>query len=235
MSSFTYIGDELNLFSAAKNWKSYLRREITPFLGSEVLEVGAGLGGTTKFLCNGNFERWICLEPDASLAEHLSEQIRKGELPACCQVAVGTLENRTDTECFDTLLYIDVLEHIEDDKGELVRALSFLRSGGRLVVLSPAHQWLFSEFDRAIGHFRRYTRGALRAITPAGATVERLIYLDSVGLVASLSNRVLLKKSMPTARQISVWDGIMVPLSRALDLVLLHCLGKSVLGVWKKR
>jgi hypothetical protein len=110
-----------------------------------------------------------------------------------------------------------------------------LRPGGRVLVLSPAHQWLFSEFDRAIGHFRRYTRGALRAITPAGATVERLIYLDSVGLLASLGNRLLLKKSMPTARQIGIWDGMMVPLSRALDLVLLHSVGKSVLAVWKKQ
>jgi hypothetical protein len=235
MSSFTYIGEELNLFSAAKNWKSYLRREITPFLGREVLEVGAGLGGTTKFLCHGDFDRWTCLEPDASLAERLGEEIRTGELPSCCEVSVGTLENRTDTERFDTLLYIDVLEHIEDDREELLRGLSFLRPGGRVLVLSPAHQWLFSEFDRAIGHFRRYTRGALRAITPAGATVERLIYLDSVGLLASLGNRLLLKKSMPTARQIGIWDGMMVPLSRALDLVLLHSVGKSVLAVWKKQ
>jgi 2-polyprenyl-3-methyl-5-hydroxy-6-metoxy-1,4-benzoquinol methylase len=234
MSSFTYVGDELTLFSAAKNWKSYLRREITPLLGREVLEVGAGLGGTTKFLCNGNFDRWICLEPDAALAERLDQEIREGQVPPCCQVAVGTLENRTDYQSFDTLLYIDVLEHIGDDKGEVVRGLSFLRPGGRLVVLSPAHQWLFSEFDRAIGHFRRYTRASLKAITPQGATIERLVYLDSVGLLASLGNRVLLKKAMPTPRQIGIWDGVMVPLSRALDLVLLHGLGKSVLAVWRK-
>ncbi len=181
MTTFTYVGNELSLFSGATNWKSYLRREITPFLGQEVLEVGAGMGGTTKFLCNREFDRWVCLEPDASLAERLGEEIRDGGLPPCCQVAVGTLENHAEFDCFDTILYVDVLEHIEDDKGELVRALSLLRPGGRLVVLSPAHQWLYSRFDRAIGHFRRHTRRALRAIAPAGAVLERLVYLDSVG------------------------------------------------------
>jgi hypothetical protein len=198
------------------------------------LEVGAGFGGTTRFLCNGGVDRWVALEPDAGLAERLGDDIKNGRLPPCCQVAVGTLEHRTDAEFFDTLLYIDVLEHIEDDRGELQRAISFLRPGGRLIVLSPAHQWLFSEFDRAIGHFRRYTRAGLNALTPRGAEVARLVYLDSVGLLASLANRVLLKSATPTRRQIAFWDGMMVPLSRAIDAVVLHSVGKSVLCVWQK-
>lgn len=236
MSNFTYIGDELDLFSAAKNWKSYLRRQIQPYLGREVMEVGAGFGGTTKFLCNGDFDHWICLEPDAGLAERLAVNVRNGGLPPCCQVEVGTLEGREDYDQFDTLLYIDVLEHIEDDKGELARAILHLRPGGRLVVLSPAHQRLFSEFDRAIGHFRRYTRRSLNAISPPGSKVARPIDLDSVGLLASLANRVLLKNPMPTRRQIAFWDGVMVPLSRPLDIVSHHSVsvGKSVLAVWQK-
>jgi SAM-dependent methyltransferase len=234
MSNFTYIGDELDLFSAAKNWKSYVRRQLQPYLGREVLEVGAGFGGTTKFLCHGDFDRWISLEPDADLAERLAANIRNGSLPAGCEVQVGTLEGREDYNQFDTLLYIDVLEHIEDDKGELARAILHLRPGGRLVVLSPAHQWLFSEFDRAIGHFRRYTRRSLKLISPPGSKMERLIYLDAVGLLASLANRVLLKSSMPTPRQIAFWDGVMVPLSRLFDTISLHRVGKSVLAVWQK-
>jgi hypothetical protein len=234
MSKFTYIGDELDVFSAAKNWKSYLRRQIGPHLGREVMEVGAGFGGTTKFLCNGDFDRWVCLEPDVGLADRIAVSIRSGSLPRCCQVEVGTLGGRDAHEQFDTLLYIDVLEHIEDDKGELARAISHLRFGGSLVVLSPAHQWLFSEFDRAIGHFRRYTRRNLRAISPPGSQIDRLIYLDCVGLLASLANRVLLKSGTPTRGQIAFWDGIMVPLSRRLDTVTLNCVGKSVLSIWRK-
>jgi hypothetical protein len=234
MSNFTYIGDELDLFSAATHWKSYLRRQIEPYLGREVMEVGAGFGGTTKFLCNGDFDRWICLEPDAGLAERLAANVRNGGLPPCCQVEVGMLEGREETNPFDTILYIDVLEHIDDDRGELARAILHVRPGGYLVVLSPAHQWLFSEFDRAIGHFRRYTRRGLKSISPPGSKLARLIYLDSVGMLASLANRLLLKNSMPTRRQIAFWDQVMVPLSRPLDRVSLGRVGKSVLSVWQK-
>ena len=66
------------------------------------------------------------------------------------------------------MLYIDVLEHIEHDLDELARAASHLAPGGHLVVLAPAHQALFSDFDRAIGHYRRYNRAGLQKLAPAG-------------------------------------------------------------------
>ena len=135
---------------------------------------------------------------------------------------------------FDSILYIDVLEHIEDDRGELSRAAALLRPRGFLVVLSPAHPRLFSEFDAAIGHHRRYTRSTLAAAAPEGLELVRLVYLDSVGLLASLGNRLLLRESMPTPRQIALWDRVMVRLSTRLDPILRHRLGKSVLGVWRR-
>jgi SAM-dependent methyltransferase len=232
-----YIGTELELFSAALNWKSYLRRQVRPFLGRDVLEVGAGIGGTTRLLCDaGQTGRWVCLEPDRELAEALEADRASGKVPARCEVAVGTTDSAAARELapFDTLLYIDVLEHIADDSGEVRRAADLLGPGGHLVALSPAHQWLFTPFDRAIGHYRRYTRRSLLALTPPGLTVRRARYLDSAGLLASLGNRMLLKQSMPTPRQIAVWDRGLVPVSRWLDPVFGFGLGKSVLAVWEK-
>ena len=127
-----------------------------------------------------------------------------------------------------------MLEHIEDDAAELARAAEWLRPGGHVVVLSPAHQWLFTPFDKAIGHFRRYTKKSLKAVAPPGAELARLAYLDSVGLLASIGNRVILRRAVPSAGQIAAWDKLMVPLSRALDPVLAHTVGKSVLGVWRR-
>src|SRR3954454_13356083 len=155
MPDYQYVGAELDLFAAATNWKSYFRSRIDPYLGPEVLEVGAGFGGTTRLLCRGERARWVCLEPDAGLADRLSESVRSGSLPACCEPVVGTLESLPEGARFDTLLYIDVLEHIEDDRAELVAAAGRLKPGGHLVVLSPAHPWLFTPFDHALGHFRR--------------------------------------------------------------------------------
>ncbi|MEZ5365893.1 MAG: hypothetical protein R2748_27060 [Bryobacterales bacterium] len=128
-----------------------------------------------------------------------------------------------------------MLEHIEDDRAEVRRAAERVEPGGRLIVLGPAHQFLFSEFDQAIGHFRRYTTGMLEALTPPGLEVEKSFYLDSAGILASLGNRLLLRSSMPTPAQIRVWDRYLTPVSRVLDPLLLRRLGKTAITIWRRR
>lgn len=232
--SFQYVGTELDLFAAAVGWKAYVRRRIAPYLGGRVLEVGAGLGGTTRAFCRGTERRWVCLEPDTGLAARLVAEREAGRLPATCEVVVGTLDDQIPDDRFDAILYMDVLEHIEGDAAEMARAARRLAPGGRIIALSPAHQWLFTPFDAAIGHCRRYTRSSLRAITPPGVDLEWLGYLDSVGLLASLANKVLLKQSMPTPTQIAFWDRVLVRFSTWVDPVFGHWAGKSVLGIWRR-
>jgi hypothetical protein len=229
------VGRELDLFAAAKHWKSYLSRQLHPYIGDDVLEVGAGLGGTTRALCRGGHKRWVCLEPDWELAARLNRTIDDGRLPPCCEVIVGTLDSIADEAMFDTILYIDVLEHILDDRAELAVAERRLRAGGCLVVLSPAHPWLYTPFDAAVGHYRRYAKASLTALAPRSLELISLAYLDLGGVAASLANRVVLRQSMPTAAQIAFWDNVLVPVSRVLDPVCGYALGRSILGVWLKR
>lgn len=233
-TDFTYVGSELDLFSAAKNWKSYFRDQLRPYLGEDVLEVGAGLGGTTKVLCRGVEKRWVCLEPDAALVERLDAEIASGGVPKNCESRLGTLEKFDDSETFDTILYMDVLEHIEDDRSEVARAAKHLRSGGHVIALSPAHQWLFTPFDHAIGHCRRYTRATFGALATDDLQTVRLVYLDSIGFFASLANKLILKSAMPKPSQIAFWDNVLVRMSRVVDPVLGYSAGKSVLAVWRK-
>ena len=137
------------------------------------------MGGTTKLLCRPSTDRWTCLEPDrrAGPGTQPGRGARRAapELP----VVTGTLEQIPPPSLFDTLLYIDVLEHIEDDRGELEQAAAHL---------SPAATW--SCWDRPIpGSFLPST-GPLAttggipgrrclALTPAGLVMVRSIYLDS--------------------------------------------------------
>jgi len=226
-----YIGNELELFAAATHWKSYFARAITPYIQGDVLEVGAGLGSNTVLLHNSRVHSWLSLEPDETLAQSARRAV--AEIPAC-RVVVGTTASAA-LESYDSILYIDVLEHIEDDRGELARAASLLREGGHLVVLAPAHQALYSEFDRAIGHFRRYDATSLGAVGPTGLTLERTFYLDSVGMLASFANHAFLKREQPSKAQIATWDRFMVPLSRLLDPCFGRRLGKSVVAIWTPR
>jgi 2-polyprenyl-3-methyl-5-hydroxy-6-metoxy-1,4-benzoquinol methylase len=235
MSEFTYVGSELDLFAAAWNWKSYWSQQIRPFLRGDILEVGAGIGSNTRFLDpNGGSGPWVCLEPDPKLIGQLVNSLRETEPRRAYEAVCGTLEESLADQQFDTIIYIDVLEHIENDREELNRAASHLRPGGRLIVLSPAHQRLFSPFDAAIGHFRRYNQPMLRRISPASLRLERMRYLDSAGLMLSAANMLLLRQSMPTHAQLRFWDNCIVPLSRVLDRLFFYSVGKTIIAVWRK-
>jgi ubiquinone/menaquinone biosynthesis C-methylase UbiE len=229
-----YIGKELEIFAHAKNWKSYYGSLIKPHFGKRVLEVGAGLGATTLTLYDKKVTEWICLEPDNNFYQMLEKQIQNKELPEACNAIHGTLSTLDAADVYNTIIYIDVLEHIEHDKKELQNASAHLKPGGKLIVLSPAHQWLFSPFDREIGHFRRYSRGSLAQAGPENCTEVKNIYLDSAGMMLSLANKLLLQQSMPTVKQILFWDRWIVPVSRILDRVLFFNLGKSVVGIWER-
>ena len=231
MTQLSYVGTELEIFSRAVNWKRYWADRIGPYVRGAVLEVGAGTGINTPFLKTPDCARWLCVEPDAALARELKMRCET----LGCEVLVGTLEDVPPASKFDTILYIDVLEHIVDDKGELQRAAGLLRGGGHLAVLAPAHQWLFTPFDAAIGHHRRYTRRTLAHAAPQALEPVRLDYLDTVGVLLSLGNRVALRQSMPAQSQVLLWDRVAVPVSRRLDWMLGYRAGKSVLGLWRRR
>jgi SAM-dependent methyltransferase len=231
---YEYVGGELDLFSRAVNWKRYFGSRIGPFIRGDVLEVGAGIGETTRHLCDGLQRSWLCLEPDARLAARLVASLDTLRLVPRPEVRVATVADLAGTERFDTILYIDVLEHIADDREEIRRASQLLNRGGSLIVLSPAFPLLFSEFDKSVGHHRRYTRRSLAALFPSSLHRRRLFYVDCVGFAASLANRVLLRQSLPTAEQLDVWSRIMIPASRALDPVLGMLFGRSVVAIYER-
>jgi SAM-dependent methyltransferase len=232
--NYRYVGAELEIFAAAANWKDYVARSIGRFVGGRVLEVGAGIGANTRFLHNPRVCEWICLEPDPDLAIRIGKRLIHGELPRGCRVVNGTITSVDGVGRFDTILYLDVLEHIAEDGLELARAARLLAPNGRLVVLAPAHQFLFSPFDAAIGHYRRYNRATLRALTPPDCVLARSMMLDSAGFFASAANRLLLAEKMPSRRQIAVWDRFLVPISRVLDRATMRRFGKTVVAVWRR-
>ena len=229
-NQYQYPGKELTLFQEAIKWKKYFRRKIHRFLQGSILEVGAGLGGTAKILNDGSAKSWTLLEPDERLYKHLLSEQQL--FPANTRIVKGSISDLHQN--FDAVLYIDVLEHIENDKAELTIASSRIANDGYLVVLSPAFNFLFSEFDKAIGHYRRYTKKDLRKITPVGMRLISVQYLDSFGLLASLANKFFLHRSYPSQKQIWFWDKCLIPISKITDPLFLYLFGKTILAVWEK-
>jgi len=234
---FNYTGKELPLFANAKNWKKYFSSFISKYIHGNTLEVGAGIGSNTLLLNNvSNATRWLLLDPDKNFSEKLKSLIEKKELPENCEVIQGTIFSLDNKIKFDTILYIDVLEHIQKDREELQYAIELLNIGGHLVLLSPAHNFLSSNFDKAIGHLRRYNKKSIRNVAEGLPLREiELIYLDSTGALLSLTNKILLNQKYPTSKQITLWDKYFVKISVLLDKFLFYRFGKTILAVWQKR
>jgi len=231
---YTYIGNELALFATAVNYKRYLASYLKPFIVGDVLEIGSGIGANIPFLMNEAVRSWSSLEPDTTLLSQVPCSINGLKIIKIN----GTTANIEDNK-YNTILYIDVLEHIADDTKEIWRAVTLLDVNceyrGRIVIAAPAHEYLFSAFDKNIGHVRRYTAPSIAALVPDGFTVRKIFYLDSVGYFLSFANRFLLKQNNPTRRQIAFWDTIIIPLSKIFDRILLNKFGKTVVAIFEAK
>lgn len=229
-----YVGNELELFKHANNWKGYYAKAIKKYLKNDVLEVGAGIGETTHALCDRSQKSWLCVEPDGELTREIAIKKEEGYLPSFIEIVIGTLNEVDSNRKFDAIIYIDVIEHIENDAEELKKASTFLKPNGHLIILVPAHNYLFSEFDKAIGHYKRYNKKMLVKAIPSELQKIDLRYLDTIGLFASLANKWFLKQDYPKLKQIKFWDNYMIPISKIVDFISFYLIGKTVVGVWKK-
>ena len=133
-----YEGTELELFQAAVNWKAYWSDKVAPYVRGAALEVGAGLGANIANFRGKSGVQWTLLEPDRAMCEEMSGRARAGQLPPGTEIVCGMLADLPAGRTYDSILYIDVLEHIEDDRAELERAAARLaldwdtRLGGRM-------------------------------------------------------------------------------------------------------
>ncbi len=234
-ASYVYPGGELGVFESAVRWKEYWTRTVMPYIGGDVVEVGAGIGANLLYLTRASFHTWLCLEPDPELHRLLGDAVRRLERGGAVSTRNCTLGDAgLPPGSVDTILYCDVLEHIADDRAEVALATRTLARGGHLVVVAPAWQFLYSPFDKAIGHYRRYSAASLLGLADPALELATCHYLDSVGMLASAVNRYVTRREQPTRGSIALWDGWMVPASRWFDRLVGHRFGKTVIAVWRR-
>ena len=146
----------------------------------------------------------------------------------------NVFSSRTAKQAFHTVIYVNVLEHIEHDQAELNFAYNALKPSGHCIVYGPACPVLMSEFDRQMGHFRRYTRHGLKSLfESAGFQVVKLRYMDMPGILLWFLYFRLLKRTMATDH-VALYDRLAIPVIRAAEKLLAPPVGKNVLIVGRK-
>jgi SAM-dependent methyltransferase len=226
-----YFGKDLEAMSFAVNYHRWIIKELAPYLGQTVAEVGAGMGSFSKLLLETGIKRLIAFEPSENMYCLLKERLRQEERAE----AVNDFFNPSFAqEGFDSVVYVNVLEHVEDDRKELALALEALKPEGHLLLFVPALAWLYSDLDKQLGHFRRYRKKALiELVSEIGFSLVKARYFDMAGIIPWYVNFVLLKHSV-SANSISLYDNLVVPVMRSVESMITPAIGKNVLLIGRK-
>jgi ubiquinone/menaquinone biosynthesis C-methylase UbiE len=193
----------LYVMKTASWYNNLIFSYIEKYLGKEILEIGAGIGNFTNLLLKkGNV---TTIDINNKYIEKLRTRFKD-------RISVGSGNIETGkcffkNKQFDSLVCLNVLEHIKDDMSALSNMRSLLKNGGKLSLLVPAHQVLYSNFDSELGHFRRYSLDEVRAkLTESGFKIKELFYMNWWGAIGWYVFLKLSKgKRMPFA-PVSIFD-----------------------------
>ena len=212
-----------------RRYKAYQLELMRPHFGRSLLEVGAGLG---EFAAQVHgLERHVVTDVDPAAVASMAE--RFADRP---EVEARLLDLAADPDRIGkpvaSILAINVLEHIEDDAEALRWMARLVEPGGRVVIWVPGYQQLYGDFDRAVGHVRRYTPATLRgAFERAGLTTVEVKPVNLLGGVAwwLMVRRGGVGGGRP--RLVRLYDRFVVPTTRFVERVVTPPFGQSVLGV----
>ncbi len=215
-------------FDNAKFHRRYCLSFIKKFIKGNVLEVGAGCGSFTRDYINSNINITLT-ETDKKNFSDLKNNFGKVQNIKVKNDNIFNIDGK-----FDAILYLHVLEHIEKDMEELEEAKKKLNSNGYLIIMVPAHQKLYSNFDKSIGHFRRYERSFFTKNLVSLNRV-RLMSLDTIGYILYSLNKIFFKnESFPSNLKIFIWDKLFTPITIFIDLLTNYKFGKCILSIYKK-
>ena len=217
----------LHHLGSASRFNEWVFARIRRRLGNRILEIGCGTGNFTALMA-ADGRSVTAIDRHAPFVEFARRRL--GDNPYVRVICGDALEHQW-SESFDTVVLLDVLEHIDDHVSFLRSLQNCLTQDGRLVVKVPAGQWLYGPMDKAIGHYRRYSpRSLAAALTAAGFVPEVRSYFNVLGILGWWLNGKVLKRVTPPAEQVGLFDRL-VPILRFIETVLPLPMGLSLIAI----
>lgn len=222
ISDRIYVADEhgseiLARLNRAPRFTKWMADTIRPYLGEKVLEIGAGIGNLTSNLVP-RMEYWA-----SDINPHYLDRLKKLQQSRPYLQVQYTDASAGETypeEQFDTVICLNVVEHLEDDVKALRNIRASLEKNGRAIILVPNGPGLYGSLDRVLGHYRRYTREQLlRVCQQAGFRVEKILKFNRIGAPGWWWNGRILKKSTFGFWQIKLLNTLL-PVVRPIDRFL---------------
>lgn len=220
--------ENLHLMEHAPRYLKHVGDLFSKYISidAKVIDFGAGNGLQTQHVAAPS-PNILCIEVDARCQDELQKRGYRVQ---------ESLEGVAD-KSVDVVVSSNCLEHISDDAAIVQQFQRILKVGGVACIYVPAHMILFSAMDRHVGHHRRYSVATLSSLfLKAGLSIERMIYVDSIGVATSFIYKCLIRQSgEPNPLFIRLYDKWVFPMSTRIDLLTQHRIGKNLYMVARKR
>lgn len=221
----------------ARKYHAWIFEEIQPYLGERIVEVGAGIGSFSKLLLSDR-PRWIGLVEPSEMCERLAASVAEWRKSTDISVYRSTFREVAESieaQKPESIVYVNVLEHVADDRMELESMYRALPRNGRIVIFVPALPWLYGALDRRLGHYRRYRKTELEAACRSiGFTIVHSRYFDLAGVVGWWLKYKVLRSESLEGGVVDFYDRYVVPISKKIESAFAPPIGKNVLLVARK-
>ena len=225
-----YDGWELSSFDDANNFRKLQISKIKKYIyKSNLLDIGSGNGGLINYYWHETKNITI-FEPSKKLNKKIRIKFKNKKIKIL-------LKKPRLKKKYDVILYMDVIEHIKDYDSEIKSILKNLKHNGYLIINVPAFNFLYTDFDKSVGHTKRFIKKDLENLSKKHALKLKLIeYYDIIGFFLIFISKFIFQshlKSKNVSRNIKIWNAL-IPFSKFLDKVFLNSLGKSLICVLQK-
>ncbi|MDB6108301.1 MAG: glycosyl transferase family 2 [Pedosphaera sp.] len=230
-----FFAQDLQQMAKANNYRRWQFQMLAPHIKGKVLEIGGGIGNFTADLARVA-ESVISIEPNADCHRQLVEKTRGLANITVHNITAEALDEKIAADYrADTVVCMNVLEHLKDDGAAVRKFSKRLKAGDLLVLLIPAVPWVFGEIDQRLGHFRRYSKASARALMErSGLTTLKLRYFNFIGLWGWLWNARVTRSTTQSDAQIHIFDNYIVPWQSRLEAIVPPPIGQSLLVVARK-
>lgn len=226
-----YVLEDQARMSRARNYFAWQARLVKPRLGRRVVEAGCGVGNFTAELLDR--ELVVAVDVDDKCLQTLRARF-PGLATFSCDASSPEFRGLARFRP-DSCVFLNVLEHIEDDAQALENAAEIVGPGGSVVLLVPAFPALYGPIDRNLGHHRRYRREDVEKLArAAGLRIEDLRYFNFAGFFGWWLNARLFRRETQSAAQIRFFDGFVAPLMRRIEAVVRPPFGQSIFCVLRR-
>ncbi|NUO09374.1 MAG: class I SAM-dependent methyltransferase [Candidatus Brocadia sp.] len=226
---------DLEIMMHAKNYRRWIINTVKPHIGNRILEVGGGIGNNVEYLLDR--ELIVIIDNHQKCEKYILRRFNNSNIlffnmDITNNSAVAQLAKFN----FDTILCLNVLEHIENDVVGLQNIKDVLAVNGKLILIVPAFNSLYGSIDKAVGHKRRYTKNLLvKKINSLHMEIESLRFMNFLGIFGWFLNNKILRRKKESLPQIVFYDKYLAPFAEKLEKILPPPIGLSIVGVFRKK